>query len=30
MHYIRNWTIWLDLQVLMQTVPAVLKGRGAY
>lgn len=30
MHYIRNWTIWLDLQVLMQTIPAVLKGRGAY
>ncbi len=30
MHYIRNWTIWLDLQLLWQTIPAVLKGRGAY
>lgn len=30
MHYIRNWTIWLDLQLLMQTIPAVLKQRGAY
>jgi exopolysaccharide biosynthesis polyprenyl glycosylphosphotransferase len=30
MHYIRNWTIWLDIQLLLQTVPAVLKGRGAY
>jgi len=30
MHYIRNWTIWLDLQLLVQTIPAVLKGRGAY
>jgi exopolysaccharide biosynthesis polyprenyl glycosylphosphotransferase len=30
MHYIRNWTIWLDLHVLIQTIPAVLKGRGAY
>ncbi|MDX1665551.1 MAG: sugar transferase [Candidatus Promineifilaceae bacterium] len=30
MNYIRNWTIWSDLQVLLQTIPAVLKGRGAY
>lgn len=30
MHYIRNWTIWLDLQLLWQTIPVVLKGRGAY
>lgn len=31
MHYIRNYTIWRDLQILfIQTLPAVLKGRGAY
>ncbi len=30
MHYIRNWTIWLDLQLLMQTIPAVFNGHGAY
>lgn len=30
MHYIRNWSIWLDLQLLLQTIPAVIKGHGAY
>ena len=30
MHYIRNYSIWLDLHLLYQTIPAVLKGRGAY
>jgi exopolysaccharide biosynthesis polyprenyl glycosylphosphotransferase len=30
MHYIRNWTIWLDLQLLMQTIPVVINGHGAY
>ncbi len=30
MYYIRNWTIWLDLQLLWQTIPVVLRGDGAY
>ena len=30
MYYIRNWTIWLDIQLLLQTIPAVIKGKGAY
>jgi lipopolysaccharide/colanic/teichoic acid biosynthesis glycosyltransferase len=30
MHYIRNWTIWLDIQLLLQTLPAVINKRGAY
>ena len=30
MYYIRNWSIWLDLQLLFQTIPAVIKSRGAY
>jgi exopolysaccharide biosynthesis polyprenyl glycosylphosphotransferase len=30
MYYVRNWSIWLDLQLLYQTIPAVLKGHGAY
>ena len=27
--YIDNWSIWLDFQILVKTVPAVLFGRGA-
>ena len=30
MYYIRNWNIWFDVQILWQTIPAVIKGRGAY
>ncbi len=31
MQYIRNYSIWLDLQILIfQTLPVVLKGSGAY
>ena len=30
MRYIRNFSIWLDLHLLWQTIPAVLKGNGAY
>ena len=28
--YVRNYSIWLDLQILLQTVPVVIKGTGAY
>lgn len=30
MYYIRNHNVWLDLKVLVNTVSAVLKGKGAY
>lgn len=30
MHYIRNYTIWLDLRILFNTAGAVLRGSGAY
>ncbi|HOW35844.1 MAG TPA: sugar transferase [Candidatus Omnitrophota bacterium] len=28
--YINNWSFWLDLNILFQTIPVVLKGKGAY
>ncbi len=28
--YVQNWSLWLDLQILLKTIPAVLKGSGAH
>jgi exopolysaccharide biosynthesis polyprenyl glycosylphosphotransferase len=28
--YIEGWTLWSDLKILAQTIPAVLGGKGAY
>jgi exopolysaccharide biosynthesis polyprenyl glycosylphosphotransferase len=30
MYYVRNWSLWLDFQLLFQTIPVVLKAKGAY
>jgi exopolysaccharide biosynthesis polyprenyl glycosylphosphotransferase len=29
-YYLENWSIWLDIAILLKTVPAVLARRGAY
>lgn len=28
--YISNWSFWLDINILLQTIPVVVKGKGAY
>ncbi len=28
--YLENWSIWLDISIILKTIPAVLSGRGAY
>lgn len=30
LEYIDNWSLWLDVKILLKTIPAVLSGKGAY
>jgi Undecaprenyl-phosphate galactose phosphotransferase WbaP len=29
-YYLRNWSIWLDIHILIKTIGVVLRGRGSY
>jgi putative colanic acid biosynthesis UDP-glucose lipid carrier transferase len=28
-YYITHWSLWLDLQILMRTIPEIISGRNA-
>ena len=30
LYYIQNWSIEMDIKILLKTIPTVLFGRGAY
>lgn len=30
LEYIRDWNLWLDFKLLLKTIPAVIRARGAY
>lgn len=29
-YYAEHWSVWLDIRILLATIPSVLRGRGAY
>ncbi len=29
-YYVNNWSLWLDFKILLMTIPAVLRKKGAY
>ncbi|MCO5225738.1 MAG: sugar transferase [Thermomicrobiales bacterium] len=30
LYYAENWSLWLDIKIVLRTIPAVIFGRGAY
>ncbi len=30
LYYAEHWSLWLDIKIILRTIPAVLTGRGAY
>jgi lipopolysaccharide/colanic/teichoic acid biosynthesis glycosyltransferase len=30
LYYAEHWSLWLDVKIILQTIPALLTGRGAY
>lgn len=30
LYYAEHWSLWLDIKIMLRTIPAVLTGRGAY
>jgi lipopolysaccharide/colanic/teichoic acid biosynthesis glycosyltransferase len=30
MYYIRNWSVWMDINLIVKTIPALISRRGAY
>jgi exopolysaccharide biosynthesis polyprenyl glycosylphosphotransferase len=29
-HYVRNYSLWMDIKIMAMTIPALLKGKGAF
>jgi lipopolysaccharide/colanic/teichoic acid biosynthesis glycosyltransferase len=29
-YYTEHWSLWLDIRIMLMTIPAVLFGKGAY
>jgi len=30
LNYVEHWSLWLDLKILLKTLPAILSRKGAY